>query len=158
VFFPRFSGPTLYDHLIAACRSAGFSPRVVQEAAGWSTLAALVAAGVGVSFAPRSIAQVERPGVAYRPVRGLSVDMGMSAVWKQGEESPVRERFLGALRAAARAGPARREDARPPGDPADDVFGATPVSPPTPAPGPPVDAGVLPPGPAARAPAPVTPS
>ena len=129
VFFPRFTGPTLYDHLIAACRSAGFSPRVVQEAAGWSTLAALVAAGVGVSFAPRSVAQVERPGVAYRPVRGLAVDMGMSAVWKQGDESPVRERFLAELRAAAReaaaGAPAAPSTAAPP-DAADAADAPTP--------------------------------
>jgi DNA-binding transcriptional LysR family regulator len=111
---PRFTGPTLYDHLIAACRSAGFSPRVVQEAAGWSTLAALVAAGVGVSFAPRSIAQVERPGVVYRPVRGLSVDMGMSVVWKQDDESAVRERFLAVLRAAARGAAGGRDGVRAP--------------------------------------------
>jgi DNA-binding transcriptional LysR family regulator len=81
VFFPRFTGPTLYDHLIAACRSAGFSPRVVQEAAGWSTLAALVAAGVGVSFAPRSVAQVERPG------RGLPA--GARAVGRHGDVGGV---------------------------------------------------------------------
>jgi DNA-binding transcriptional LysR family regulator len=124
VFFPRFTGPVLYDHVIASCRSAGFSPRVVQEAAGWSTLAALVAAGVGVSFAPLSVAQVERPGVAYRPVRGLSVDMGMSAVWKQGEESPVRERFLAALRAASRAAPPRRGA---PGEAADGALGGVPA-------------------------------
>jgi DNA-binding transcriptional LysR family regulator len=138
---PRFTGPTLYDHLIAACRSAGFSPRVVQEAAGWSTLAALVAAGVGVSFAPQSIAQVERPGVTYRTVRGLSVDMGMSAVWRQGEESPVRERFLAALRAAARgAASQRRGGAPPPVDPTP----ALPAAPPVPADGVP-DAPAAPP-------------
>ncbi len=145
VFFPRFTGPVLHDHLIASCRSAGFSPRVVQEAAGWSTLAALVAAGVGVSFAPRSIAQVERPGVVYRPVRGLSVDMGMSAVWKQGEESPVRERFLAALRGAARAAAGHRGAGRAPEEvPADAAEVAAEI---------PAVPVVAPPPPAAAAPA-----
>jgi DNA-binding transcriptional LysR family regulator len=105
VLFPRPVAPVLYDDVIARCRSVGFSPRVVQEAAGWHTLAGLVGAGVGVAFVPRSVAQLQRPGVVYRPLRDLSVDMGMSAVWKQGEKSPVRERFVIALRAVARARP-----------------------------------------------------
>src|SRR5919201_991872 len=33
VLFPRHIAPGLYDDIIARCRSAGFSPRVVQEAA-----------------------------------------------------------------------------------------------------------------------------
>ena len=50
VFFPRPAAPVLYDALIARCRTAGFSPRVMQEATGWHTLAGLVAAGVGTAL------------------------------------------------------------------------------------------------------------
>ena len=107
VLFPRPAAPALYDSLIARCRTAEFSPRVVQEAAGWHTLAGLVAAGVGTAFVPRSLAQLQRPGVAYRPVRDLGVEMGMSAVWRNDARSPVRERFVTALRAVARARPRR---------------------------------------------------
>jgi DNA-binding transcriptional LysR family regulator len=103
VLFPRHVSPELYDDIIARCRSAGFSPRVVQEAAGWHTLAGLVGAGVGLTFVPRSLTGFRRPEVVYRPVRNLSVDMAMSAVWKRGTKSPVRERFVTALRAVARA-------------------------------------------------------
>jgi DNA-binding transcriptional LysR family regulator len=105
VLFPRPAAPALYDALTAACRAAGFGPRVVQEAAGWHTAAGLVAAGVGVAFAPRSVAELRRPGVAYRPARGLAVEVGMSAVWKRGDRSPVRERFVTALRTVGRARP-----------------------------------------------------
>ena len=103
LLFPRHVGPAMYDDLIARCRAAGFSPRVVQEVAGWHTLAGLVSAGVGVSFVPRSLGQLRRPGVAYRPVRDLGVEMAISAAWKPGDRSPVRERFVTALRAVARA-------------------------------------------------------
>src|SRR5207244_3173789 len=48
LLFPRHVGPSMYDDIIARCRAAGFSPRVVQEVAGWHTLAGLVGAGVGV--------------------------------------------------------------------------------------------------------------
>ena len=103
LLFPRHVGPSMYDDIVARCRAAGFSPRVVQEVAGWHTLAGLVSAGVGVSFVPRSLGKLRRPGVAYRPVRDLGVEMEISAAWKPGDRSPVRERFVTALRAVARA-------------------------------------------------------
>ena len=105
VLIPRDAGPTLYDDIIARCRTEGFSPKVVQEAAGWHTIISLVTAGVGVAFVPSSLAQVPRPGVAYRTVRELSVSIEMTAVWRQGDKSPVRERFVTALQAVARARP-----------------------------------------------------
>ena len=101
VLFPRYAAPALYDAIIASCRSAGFSPRIVQEAEGWHTLAGLVGAGVGVAFVPQSFTNFARPGVVYLPVRGLAVNVEMSAVWKRGDKSPVRERFVTALHAVA---------------------------------------------------------
>jgi DNA-binding transcriptional LysR family regulator len=101
VLFPRHVAPPMYDDIIARCRSVSFSPRVVQEAAGWHTLASLVGAGVGVGFVPRSLTRFQQHGVVYRRVRDLSVDMALSAVWKSGEKSAVRERFVTALRAVA---------------------------------------------------------
>jgi DNA-binding transcriptional LysR family regulator len=109
VFFPRNTDPALYDEIVSRCRSAGFSPRVVQEAAGWQTLSGLVAAGVGMAFVPRSLSKIKRPGVEYRPVRGLSVEMSILAAWRKGERSPVRERFVTALRAVASAGRKARD-------------------------------------------------
>ena len=109
VAFPRVVAPEMYDDIIVSCRNAGFSPRIVQEAAGWHTLASLVSAGVGVGVVPRSIAEFQQPGVAYRSVRGLDVEMSLAAVWKRAERSAVRERFVTALRAVAgaRARPTR---------------------------------------------------
>jgi DNA-binding transcriptional LysR family regulator len=102
VFFPRTDAPRLYDDIIASCRAAGFNPRVVQEATAWHTLASLVGAGVGLAFVPMSLTSFQIPGVVYRSVRALSVGMEMSAVWRRGDKSPVRERFVTTLRAVAR--------------------------------------------------------
>jgi DNA-binding transcriptional LysR family regulator len=109
VLFPRPVAPALYDDIITRCRAAGFSPRVVQEAAGWHTLSGLVGAGVGVAFVPQSLSLIKRPGVVYRPVRDLLVEMQMCAAWKKGDKSPVRERFVTALRAVAGAKPKSRK-------------------------------------------------
>jgi DNA-binding transcriptional LysR family regulator len=105
VSFPRDVAPEMYDDIIASCRHAGFSPRIVQEAAGWHTLASLVTAGVGVGVVPRSIAEFQQAGVVYRGVRDLAVEMALVAAWKRTERSPVRERFVAALRAVAGARP-----------------------------------------------------
>ncbi|HEU4720585.1 MAG TPA: LysR family substrate-binding domain-containing protein, partial [Gemmatimonadaceae bacterium] len=105
VSFPRVVGPEMYDDIIASCRDAGFSARIVQEAVGWHTLASLVSAGVGIGFVPRSIAEFQQPGVVYRSVRDLKVEMTLSAVWRRDDRSPVRERFVTALRAVAGARP-----------------------------------------------------
>ena len=110
VLFPRQMDPVLHDDIIAGCRASRVSPRVVQEATGWHTLVTLVGAGVGIGIVPRSVAQLQQPGVRYRAIPGLTVEMSLLAVWKSGERSPVRERFVTALRAVAgaRMGATRR--------------------------------------------------
>ena len=95
VGFPRVVAPEIYDDIIARCRRAGFSPRIVQEAAGWHTLASLVSAGVGVGVVPRSIAEFQQAGVVYRTVRDA----------RRGD---VAGRGVEASRALARARAVRR--------------------------------------------------
>jgi DNA-binding transcriptional LysR family regulator len=68
-------------------------------------MVSLVSAGVGIAFVPQSLARPPQPGVAFRTVRGLSLTHEITALWRQGEKSPVRERFVIALRAVARARP-----------------------------------------------------
>jgi DNA-binding transcriptional LysR family regulator len=113
VLFPRSAAPALYDQLLARFRKAGVSPHVVQEAAGWHTAAGLVAAGVGTAFVPSALAELRRPGVVYRSVDGLTVELRVVAAWKRRERSPVRDRFVTALRAVARTHPGLRPRTRP---------------------------------------------
>ena len=58
---------------------------------------------VGVGVVPRSIAEFRQEGVVYRTVRALDVQMSLTAGWKRSERSPVRERFVAALKAVAGA-------------------------------------------------------
>jgi len=66
VLFPRSGAPTLHDQVVAMCREAGFTPRVENEAHEWHTMAALVAAGFGVSIAPASVAGLRVRGSTMR--------------------------------------------------------------------------------------------
>ncbi len=64
VLYRRPSGPGLYDSIIAACRAAGFSPRIAQEAPRLVSTLSLVEAGLGVSIVPASMARLDTGGVA----------------------------------------------------------------------------------------------
>lgn len=61
----RPSGPGLYDTVIAACRVAGFSPKVKLEARKNLSTLSLVAAGLGISIVPASIRHVKLEEVVY---------------------------------------------------------------------------------------------
>ncbi|RKE36439.1 DNA-binding transcriptional LysR family regulator [Paraburkholderia sp. BL23I1N1] len=65
ILYPRRNGNLLYDTIISACRSVGFSPNVVQEAPQMASMVNFVAAGVGVALVPRSMCQLHAEGVSY---------------------------------------------------------------------------------------------
>lgn len=70
ILYPRANGRQLYDSIIAACRNAGFSPRIAQEAPQMASTVNLVAAGVGVALVPESMCQLHAQGVTYARVAG----------------------------------------------------------------------------------------
>jgi len=94
VLIPRRREPGLHDRYITLCRSAGFGPRVVQEANRIHTIVGLVASGMGVSFAPASTRALQRPGVVYRRLLGPSPTLEMAVVRRREDPSPVLRAFL----------------------------------------------------------------
>ncbi|RZQ59497.1 LysR family transcriptional regulator [Amycolatopsis suaedae] len=95
VLFPRTLGPGLYDTVIAACRAAGFTPRVAQEAVQLQTIAALVAGGLGVALLPASARAVARTGAAYvdlvDPPPGLVFEHAL--LYRHADPSPILARL-----------------------------------------------------------------
>jgi DNA-binding transcriptional LysR family regulator len=93
VLFARRMGPLAFDRTIACCEAQGFRPNIVQDAPQWPTLVSLVAAGLGVSLAPASVAKVVIQGAVYRPLRSAvvsTVDLGVKAE----AESPLSANFI----------------------------------------------------------------
>jgi DNA-binding transcriptional LysR family regulator len=70
ILYPRSNGRLLYDTIIAACRNAGFSPRIAQEAPQMASTVNLVAAGVGVALVPESMCRLHAQGVEYVRIAG----------------------------------------------------------------------------------------
>lgn len=83
-----------YRHLIhSSCGKAGFAPRVEQETARAQAMLGLVAAGLGVTIVPETVARLRPPGVAFRPLREALVFEHV-VVWNAAAASPLREAFL----------------------------------------------------------------
>lgn len=95
ILYKRPGGPGLYDTIITACRNAGFSPSVGQEAPRIISTLNLVAAGLGVSIVPASLQRLQMDGVIYRKLSGSA---GLSAplilACRPGENSAAVTRFI----------------------------------------------------------------
>ena len=94
VLTPRYQGAGLRDKIVEHCRQAGFEPRVVQEAWLMQTTVSLVAGGIGVTLVPASLQNLQRTGVVYKGVEGLSPEIELGVVWRRGDPSAVLKAFL----------------------------------------------------------------
>jgi len=93
ILYRRPSGPGLYDAIISACRRAGFSPNIGQEAPLIVSTLNLVAAGLGVSIVPASLRRQRMDGVVYRRINGhpqLRAPLNL-AYRREGNSSAVRQ-------------------------------------------------------------------
>jgi DNA-binding transcriptional LysR family regulator len=78
VVLPRSRFSSFFDKAVTLCHAAGFSPRIEQHVRSFPEAIALVAAGLGVSFAPRRSAslwasQVDFLSLAGRPTADVSL-------------------------------------------------------------------------------------
>lgn len=99
VLFPRHTSPVLHDSIIGACRRAGFSPDIVQQATSWSAVSSLVAAGIGVTVAPASARLLQIPGLVFHEIAGTEGGAELNCAWLEGALRPAAGNFLAAVRA-----------------------------------------------------------
>ncbi len=76
----RTMSASFYDHVVAVCRAAGFTPNIVQEASELFTVLMLVRAGMGVALVPSASVFRGVPGVRVRPIapREAAWDIGIA--------------------------------------------------------------------------------
>ena len=85
---------TYYDHCIRLCASAGFSPRIVQEARDTFTLLNLVRAGIGVALAPGSARQMRVSGVRFSDINRREAEWDVGVAWHKLHESALVRNFV----------------------------------------------------------------
>jgi DNA-binding transcriptional LysR family regulator len=98
ILFPRRASQGLYDLIVGLCASAGFAPRIEQEAIQMPTIVSLVAAGMGVALVPASVAQMRRTGVVYRPLAEPGLPMEVGLAWNEASQTPAVAAFVAHVR------------------------------------------------------------
>ena len=104
ILYKRPGGPGLYDAIITACRNAGFSPHVGQEAPRIISTLNLVAAGLGVSIVPASLRRLQMDGVIYRRLAStteLKLKAPLILACRSTENSAAVQRFIDLVRGTA---------------------------------------------------------
>jgi DNA-binding transcriptional LysR family regulator len=95
VLYKRPGGPGLYDTIIAACKTAGFSPKVGQEAPRIISTLNLVASGIGVSIVPASLQRLQMDGIVYRKLEDMpQLRAPLILACRHGENAAAVQRFL----------------------------------------------------------------
>ena len=98
ILFHRKGAPVVFDAIVGACRSQGFSPLVENEPNSMQTILSLVEAEEGVAIVPASISNLRSNGVRFaRLLPDLYLDLIVA--WQLGEPSGVVRGFLDFLSA-----------------------------------------------------------
>jgi DNA-binding transcriptional LysR family regulator len=107
LIFPRAFHPDAYDLIISACHRVGINPAFGQEAPDIVSSIPLVAAGLGVSIVPRSVARILTDGVVYLPIEGDAPRVEIALAYRRGDPSPAVQNFVAlahrTIRATARS-------------------------------------------------------
>jgi DNA-binding transcriptional LysR family regulator len=99
---PTDFGETLRDEAFAACRAAGFTPRVVLESSDLHIMLGLVSAGVGVALLSSASRDVRVRGVHYATVVP-KIAIHFAAMHRRGVTAKFLKPFLERLQPAAAA-------------------------------------------------------
>jgi DNA-binding transcriptional LysR family regulator len=103
VMYPRALNPDNYDALIAACRAAGFSPVLGQEAPQMVAVIALVAAGLGVSIVPRSTTRILSEEIRCVSIEGHAPSAEICLASRRKDASRAAKEFVLVARRLLRA-------------------------------------------------------
>jgi DNA-binding transcriptional LysR family regulator len=93
IMFARQQGPAFYEATVAACLSAGFSPRLGQEAPRVTSALALVAAGLGICLVPASMRRIHPDGVKFCDLKSSALKASLNLVGRRRDPSPVVQNF-----------------------------------------------------------------
>jgi DNA-binding transcriptional LysR family regulator len=84
------SGFALNSIILDACSRSGFTPTIVARSSQIDFIAALVAAGLGIGFLPRMIAeQKPHPDVRHISIATARMNWHMAMIWRRGAYLPL---------------------------------------------------------------------
>ncbi len=93
VVLARREGAGLHDEILAACRRAGFTPRLAHTPSLISTVLRLVESGAGIGLIPDCLAETD-PCLRWKPVQLTPArTIPLVLVWKKEQEEPPARAF-----------------------------------------------------------------
>lgn len=98
VLLERAQAEGLYDHIVSACRTAGFLPSINNSPDLMATVLTMVAAEQGVSIVPEGAQNLRSKQVSFVPIAPALTPIPLIACWREKSDSPPREAFLELLR------------------------------------------------------------
>jgi DNA-binding transcriptional LysR family regulator len=93
----------MHEHLMTLCGSAGFTPRIGQEARELSTVLGLVSAGIGIAVLPECYTCIAMPGVFSRPIAAPEAESWLMMALRARTLPPLLRRFVDVVRELNRA-------------------------------------------------------
>lgn len=100
VMFYRRVSPGYFDSLIALCRDAGFSPRIVHEVSSVASQVAYVGCGQGIALVPASMKKLAPDTVAVRPLAEKTSVVTTAVAWSTATANPLIATVIGVLQVA----------------------------------------------------------
>lgn len=97
ILYPAKPRPSYADQVLELARRHRLTLNVVQEANELQTAIGLVAAGLGVTLVPASVARLTRNDTCYRPLQETEVTSPVIVSYREGDTSPLLSQILGWL-------------------------------------------------------------
>lgn len=96
VSFPAVEGMGFVNALLRACQTAGFIPRVVQEASQMQAILTLVAGGLGIALVPSAMRRLHMEDVCFLEISDTKSPPTYELVfaYANGNDNPVIPAFL----------------------------------------------------------------
>jgi DNA-binding transcriptional LysR family regulator len=101
ILYPRSVGPGIYDRIISACQTVGFSPRIGQNAPQLASTVNLVAAGLGIAIVPASMTHVHAESVRYHKIAGTAPVAPLGVAYRRNLRSAAAKNFVAMVRRLA---------------------------------------------------------
>ncbi|ROR09752.1 LysR family transcriptional regulator [Erwinia sp. JUb26] len=94
VMFYRYLNPGYFDSIITACRSEGFSPRILHEVRSVALQIAFVGCGQGIALVPSSLKHLSLTSVVTLPLEERIEVVTTAVAWSSARQNPLVERFV----------------------------------------------------------------
>jgi len=91
VMFERRFSPLYFDNLMAACRSNGFTPRILHEVRSVTSQIAFVGCGQGVALVPANMKKLAPQHVVFRPLKEKIQVTTAAVAWNAKRQNPLVE-------------------------------------------------------------------